>query len=637
MCGIAGILSVDREVAIDAMKVSVGRMVAAIAHRGPDGEGAWCEPGVALGHRRLSIIDLTHDADQPMHSRDGRYVLVFNGEIYNYRELRDELIRTGREFRSASDTEVILEAYAEWGPSCLERFNGMWALALWDRARKRLFASRDRAGKKPFYYTIVDGRFYFASEVKALRALGMRFGADLQAVFDFLTQGTYGHRREAGFLTGVQQLPPGHSLVVEPGGIPELSRYWSLPVVAEHDRLPYDAAFRSRFRDVLSDAVKLRLRSDVPVGATLSGGLDSSALVLLMNEQRTTHPLHVFTSLYPGTSCDETPYFDAVAERLACPVIHRVAPNGDEWREMLLSVLDHQEEPFGDTSIFAHFNLMRAAREAGIPVVLSGQGGDELLLGYDSMVSAYLGHLLRTGRLRSAMSEIDQYARSPGRSKSSVLRGAMRHLLPLELRDLARRNYVHRRGDILTAHARRGVILRRFAPRDGRADIDTYIAQVFERFALPHLLHYDDRNAMAFGVEGRMPFLDHRLVELVFAAQYEALFHGGMTKRVLRESLDGLLPPLVIARRDKIGFYTPLAAWMRANAQWIESFMSRDRLNSVGLVNASRYRERLIELREGNDGAELDVWRGFIVHLWLERCDVDIASIRHVEECLASA
>ena len=621
MCGIAGIVNASE--ANGSAPAMAARMAAVLAHRGPDDEGCWAEPLVALGHRRLSIIDLTPAGRQPMVDQTGRYVLVYNGEIYNYRELREELAARGHRFRSATDSEVLLCAYREWGAAALARLNGMWAFAIWDRERRELFAARDRAGKKPFYFaTDATGNLYFASEIKALRAAGLRFGIAAQAAFDFLTQGTYGHLGETGFFDGVRQLPAGHFMVVRPGEEPVLTRYWRLPAIPDRDRLPYDETFRSRFRDLLTDAVRLRLRADVQVGATLSGGLDSSTIVLLMDRIRGGEPLHLFTSLYPGSVCDESPYFEAVAARVRRPVVHRVTPPAAQWREQLLRVLDHQEEPFGDTSIVAHYHLMEASRAEGVPVILSGQGGDELLLGYPSLVQAYLGSLLAGGRVAEAVREIRRWSRGVGSSTSRVMRAAIAHSVPLPLRDRMRQRFVRGRAAMTTPRLRGAVSFRRFAATEGRTSIDSYISQMFTRFSLPHLTHYDDRNAMAFGVEGRMPFLDHRLVELVFNVRREALFHNGFTKRVLRESFDDLLPEVVRQRRDKIGFYTPLAAWLRGSEAWIRGFMTRDRMEHVGVLRHDWYAPRLSALLRGDHSAELDVWRGFVFHLWADRFDL---------------
>src|SRR5688572_10234396 len=346
MCGIAGVVR-GRDASI-ALESIVEKMVCTLEHRGPDDRGVWVDDDIALGHTRLSIIDLSARGRQPMEDASHRYIVAFNGEIYNYVEVRAELEALGHEFRTQTDTEVLLEGFAQWGSDVLPRLNGMWAFAIWDRRTRSLFAARDRVGKKPLYYHVDDtGALRFASEIRALRAVGVPLRLNAQAGFDFLTQGTYRHLEGESFFADVRQLPAGHFLVAKPSGAFDVERYWDLPRVSLHERVPYDEAFRHRFRHTLTDAVALRLRSDVPVGATLSGGLDSSTIVLLMDQLGRGEPIHLFTSLYPGTTHDETPYFDAVVERLARPVVHRVTPDTQAWPDLIGRVLDAQEEPFG--------------------------------------------------------------------------------------------------------------------------------------------------------------------------------------------------------------------------------------------------------------------------------------------------
>ncbi len=618
MCGIVGIVG---ERSLGAPEGSLEPLVAELRHRGPDACGIWASAGVALGHTRLSIIDLSDTGCQPMHGASGRWTLVYNGEVYNYVELREQLRDRGHEFRGGSDTEVVLAALIEWGESALERFNGMWALALWDAERQELFVSRDRAGKKPLYYTsLPDGAFAFSSEITPLLMLGAKISIDRQAAFDFLTQGTYGHLEGRTFFDGIQQLPAAHCARIRPGGQLFVRRYWDLPSVPPADRLRYDDTFRRQFRDLMTDAVRMRLRSDVPVGATLSGGLDSSTIVLLVDELTGGAPFHVFTSLYPGTKHDETRYFDAVVDVMRNPIVHRAQPDDSRWREDLLRVLRHQEEPFGDTSILAHFTLMRAAREAKVPVVLSGQGGDELLLGYPSMVTAYLGSQLAGGRA-SALREMWHWAPVVGMARTTALRNMLGAALPINARDRIRQRFVQRMAERVTSPLRDNVSFRRFMA-DDRDPLSSYLRQVFTRFSIPHLTHYDDRNAMAFSIEGRMPFLDVRLVELMFSVESKALFADGFTKRVLRDSFSELLPPSVRARRDKVGFYTPMAAWLTTHASWVSEVMSRERLEAVGVLVPEWYAGRLAKLSVGGTEAALDVWRGFIFHLWADRFGV---------------
>lgn len=617
MCGIIGIVGADARAADERLH----QVIAELRHRGPDASGVWTSSRVALGHTRLSIIDLSDTGCQPMHGATGRWTMVYNGEVYNYIELREQLRDRGHQFHGESDTEVVLAALIEWGESALDRFNGMWALALWDAERQELFVSRDRAGKKPLYYTTLpDGAFAFSSEIKPLLMLGAEIAIDRQAAFDFLTQGTYGHLEGRTFFEGIQQVPAAHCGRVRPGGQLVVRRYWDLPNVPLADQLPYDETFRRRFRDLMTDGVRLRLRSDVPVGATLSGGLDSSTIVLLVDQLTGGAPFHVFTSLYPGTTHDETRHFDAVVGAMRNPIVHRAQPDDSRWREDLLQVLRHQEEPFGDTSIFAHYTLMRAAREAKVPVILSGQGGDELLLGYPSMVTAYLGSELARGRV-AALREMWHWAPVAGMARSTALRNMFGAALPLNARDRIRQRFVQRMGERVTSSLRDNVSFRRFVA-DDRDPLSSYLRQIFTRFSIPHLTHYDDRNAMAFSVEGRMPFLDVRLVELMFSVDRKALFANGFTKRVLRDSFSDLLPPSVRLRQDKVGFYTPMAAWLTTHRSWVSEVMSRERLEAVGVLVPEWYAARLATLSAGGTEAALDVWRGFIFHLWADRFGV---------------
>jgi len=628
MCGIAGILAATPRQR-EWFDARIAPMTQSLVHRGPDACGFWADDAVAFGHRRLSIIDLSDAGRQPMHDDMRRFTLIYNGELYNYAELRRELAARGCRFQSQTDSEVLLYAYREWGAAALDRCNGMWAFAIWDSTRRELFAARDRAGKKPFYYTRdADGNLFFASEIKAFRAIGMRFDLEPQAAFDFLSQGTYGHLHGKGFFTGVDQLPAGHCMTVHAGEAPVVRRYWELPVVRRCDRLPYDDNFRRRFRELFEDAVRVRLRADVPVGATLSGGLDSSTIVGVVDRLTNGAPMHIFTSLYPGSRHDETPYFEAAVARLKQPIVHRVTAPSANLRGDILRVLDHQEEPFGDTSILAHFHLMRAAREAGVPVILSGQGGDELLFGYPSMVHAYLGDLLGRGHPVRAWREARQWITGANIGARGVVAAAVAHALPLGLRDRLRRRYVHGLGAVASESLRDSVSLSRFEIDSRRDSLDDYAAQVFTRFAIPHLVHYDDRNAMACSIEGRMPFLDHRLVDLLFTVDYDALVNHGTTKRVLREAFADVLPDVIRRRRDKVGFHTPLASWLRGETAWIRDTLREERVGELGVADASRVRAHIAALVAGDDRSALPVWRALVLHLWAQRFDVSYAGAR---------
>ncbi|MGH3129572.1 MAG: asparagine synthase (glutamine-hydrolyzing), partial [Gaiellaceae bacterium] len=418
MCGICGVVALGRPGDAE----TVERMASELDHRGPDGRGEFNDENVALGFRRLAIIDLSDAGMQPFASEDGRMRLLHNGEVYNYRELRAELEAKGHRFRSATDTEVILAAYREWGERCVERFNGMWALALWDADSRTLFCSRDRFGVKPFYYRHHGGRFAFASELKAFRADPQTpLEANERAVRDYIEQGYLDHTEET-FFAGIVRLPPAHSLTFGPAGLRRW-RYWRL---APREPEPGDPA--PRLRELFLDAVRLRLRSDVPVGTCLSGGIDSSAIAcgvdhLLRTEAENARPVgerqRTFTAWFADPGFDERPYAEAVVERIRADA-HWISFTDSDVVASLPAIVEAQDEPFGSTSIVAQWYVMRAASEAGLKVMLDGQGADEVLAGYHGYLGAYYADLLTHGRLAELRGELGAYRRLHGASARTV-------------------------------------------------------------------------------------------------------------------------------------------------------------------------------------------------------------------------
>jgi asparagine synthase (glutamine-hydrolysing) len=397
MCGIAGIVG-RRQV----NGAAVQAMTRLLEHRGPDGEGFWrSDDGrVVFGHRRLAIVDLSDAAAQPMHDVTGRFVLTYNGEIYNYIELRTELRALGARFATSSDTEVILEAYRAWGSACVERFNGMFAFALFDTTTGILFCARDRFGEKPFLFGEGDGFFAFASEYKSLLALReLPIEIDDNAIIDFLDQSRQGldDRRETVF-RGVFQLLPGEALELHVADLERNTwRYWSIQP-ARSDAQPSLEDAASTFRDLLTDSIRLRFRSDVAVGSCLSGGLDSSAIVVLARSiigPKT--PYHAFTGRFPDTAADEGRFAAMVATH-ANITTHEVAPSGRDFLTELPRFMWHNELPVGSSSQYAQWSVFRIAREAGITVLLDGQGADELLGGYEQYFINYLSNLRAAGR-----------------------------------------------------------------------------------------------------------------------------------------------------------------------------------------------------------------------------------------------
>ena len=597
MCGLAGMVDFDQP----PERQVVERWLDDLAHRGPDGRGVFVDDAACLGHLRLAIIDLSDAGLQPM--ADGELQLLHNGEIYNYVELREELATKGHRFRTATDSEVILAAYREWGERCVERFNGMWAFCIWDARRQTLFCSRDRLGVKPFYYRVDGARLSFASEPWPLR----RGETNLRAVHDYLEQG-YLDEGDETFFTGVFRLPPAHSLTFGAEGL-RLRRYWSL----EPGKPPADAV--ETVRETVLDAVRLQLRSDVPVGTCLSGGIDSSSIAVAVAHLGHEHQKTV-TAYFEDAGFDERPFARAVVDQIGAEP-HWVTFDAAQLASDLPSIVQAQGEPFGSTSICAGWYVMRAAREAGLTVMLDGQGGDEIFAGYRASFGYRLADMIRSGRVVDAAGELRAFAGRHGAPWAAVAL-ATPHV-PERLR-LAARGRLRGSSSLVGPALREGAA----APtRNGSAFPDRLRRQLellLTARGLPELLRYEDRNSMAHSLEARVPLLDHRLVELAFSLPGDELIRKGETKSVLRRALRDLLPPKVAARRDKLGFVTPESRFMRGAlgdlaADVFASGSFRDR----GFVDARAASRRLERHRRGEVTGGMELWRALNLELWARR------------------
>ncbi len=648
MCGIAGVVQVEGR-PLDGQLLEA--MTNSMRHRGPDGEGyVLLAPNhrekpfsvtgslrravggqvgnysVGLGHQRLAIIDRTALGHQPMGTEDGLLWITYNGEVYNAPELRRELTQLGHRFRSSSDTEVVLESYRRWGTNCLPRLNGMFAFAVWDGRNNLLLCARDRFGIKPFYYLWDGRRFLFASEMKALlQDSSVRPKPHQRAVFDYLCQSRQDHTTET-FFENIRQLAPGSWMTIkpEPDSSGSQTSWWHLP----EDNLtisPDEAA--ARMRALMEDSVRLQLRADVSVGSCLSGGLDSSTIVCLMSRLlREGHPLTV-SSCHQDPRFDERPYIRAVLAKTGADNLE-VFPDPVSLFGQLPRVLWHQEEPFANTSVLAQWDVMRTAGEAGVKVLLDGQGADELLCGYPGYLGSRLADLLRTGRWSTAGREFVSWRRVHGGLPPTAVAGLARGLLPDALTGWIRtratgetswmdRNFAKQFGpggggrdqNGLSSHGHGSVL---------RAHIVRSVIQ-----DLPALLHYEDRNAMAFSVEARVPFLDHRLVQWLVTLPPELKLREGVTKVLLREAMKGVLPETVRQRPDKMGFVTPQDHWLRV--VWrpqIETMLASESMQSRPYWRASALPQLYREYCEGKLALGPALWRWVCLESWLRRfCD----------------
>lgn len=559
----------------------------ALQHRGPDARGVqtYAAAGgmVHLGHARLSIIDLTDGGRQPMHGADGRYAIVFNGEIYNYKELREELKALGCQFTSDSDTEVLLAAWTIWGRACLPRLVGMFAFAVLDRETATLTCVRDVFGIKPFFYTQEDGDFLFASEAPALVALkSTRAQLNWQRAYDYLVHGDYDSSSET-FFEDVLHLPPGCLVVADLTGrsLSAVQRWWTPSIVERHD-LSFEAA-AERVRENFLHSILLHLRSDVPLGAALSGGVDSSAVVCAMRHVAPEHPIHTFSYIAAGSELNEEKWADLVNHHVGA-IAHKVVVTPQELVRDLDDMIRAQGEPFGSTSIYAQYRVYQLAKEHGITVTLDGQGADEMLAGYNGYPGPRLRSLLETGHGVQALRFLKAWSQWPGRSTATGIKLAVAEMtdgaLYQALRRLSGREAMPLwiRGEAL---AQRDVSLRH--PRQ-RPELDECGRRVMAELAhsltkrgLSSLLRHGDRNSMRFSIESRVPFLTLEQAELLLSLpEHYLISQGGETKSVFRAAMRGIVPDAILDRKDKIGFQTPEYLWLTSMAATVRQWLQVD-------------------------------------------------------------
>ncbi|MFA4877235.1 MAG: asparagine synthase (glutamine-hydrolyzing) [Methanoregula sp.] len=599
MCGIAG------QYCLDGGSPDTGllsEMSGRLTHRGPDGEGTRIRGSVGLVHRRLAIIDLSLEGLQPMTSEDGTLWIVFNGEIYNFIELREELVSKGHRFHSQSDTEVILHAYEEWGEECLPRFNGMWAFAIHDEKTGTLFCARDRFGIKPFYFTTVGGSFLFASEIKALLAHpGAGTRPNVPVLGTFLAWGVQDHSGETMF-EGIFQLPPAHAMKVTVSGPEAPFRYWDVKVSDTiRDNVPDDEV-AARLRTLLEDATRIHLRSDVAVGTCLSGGIDSSTLTVLINQLiRNESPASVgaqqktFSAVFSDKRFDESRYIDEIVTATGVDA-HRTVPSPGELWDDIDRLVYLQDEPFGSLSIYAQYCVMRLAKE-NVKVVLDGQGADELLGGYLAYQGSYIRGLLASLHGWTALMEGIGSLRHHG----GFFRSALKQLL---------------------VRRRRRTLLKCPAPAVNRygGSLPVVLHRELISTNLPALLHYEDRNAMGFSMESRVPYLDVRLVEYLASLPENQKIRGGITKIALRNAIRGIVPESIRCRMDKMGFVTPEEVWMKEDLRpFVLEVISSDEFAGRSLWNADEVIRNYLSFLEGKTAYSPEIWRIICTELWLRK------------------
>ncbi len=561
MCGIAGILTVSTARDTGRFSRELAAMTAAIAHRGPDGEKFWNndQAQVFLGHRRLSVIDPSPAAAQPMQYAE-RFTIIYNGEIYNYKELRADLQSLGYQFRTNSDTEVILAAYQEYGSRCLAKFDGMFAMAIWDNKTSSLFLARDRMGEKPLFFTWHEDRFLFASEMKALWAVGISRVPDPHQVLLYLGSGVTGIPLALSqtFYQGIFQLPPAHSALLRISDIPDqeltLDRYWDL----ERSEM---FSNESSFRTLLKESVRKRLRSDVPVGSSLSGGIDSSTVAALVRELGIGNWTG-FSAIFPGFEKDESAFIRMLCSQLEIRSI-TCSPGVDELLSGLDRMLYHQEAPVESASALVQYNVMELAARKGVTVLLDGQGADELLGGYESYIHWFLQEQWRSGKRGVFSRELRSFKENgwkggwgwSNRLAALFPQAAQEQLIKKQA------NQIRRIPHLNQEYSNSG-----FRKQDLYKPLVTSLQDILyfdlTMGRLPELLRYADRNSMAFGREIRLPYLEPELMQAAFSMPSYMKMRNGYSKWVLRHAMSDELPESIAWQKRKIGYEPPQAAWM---------------------------------------------------------------------------
>jgi asparagine synthase (glutamine-hydrolysing) len=642
MCGICGIAArPESRQRIDEAVIT--RLRDTLEHRGPDGAGLWLEPGVGLGHRRLSIVDLS-GGHQPMTNEDGTVQIVFNGEIYNHRDLRPKLVRRGHTYRTASDTETIIHLYEEFGAQCVTHLRGMFAFAIWDGAKKELLLARDRLGVKPLYYSLADdGTIFFASEIKALLA-----ARAVQPELNYAALSDYAANRapsgEETLYRGIRRLLPGHTLVWRAGQV-TISRYWDVSFAKPVEARSEDEMIE-QFSELFREAVRLRLMADVPLGMFLSGGIDSSAIAAVMSELA-SEPVKTFSVAFAERESNELGYARQVARAFGTDHYDMIV-SPDRFFAALPELVWHEDEPIAHPSSVPLFFVSRLAAEH-VKVVLTGEGSDELLGGYEkyrktiyNLRLSRLYHKTVPASLRLRLSRALEGL--PGTAPLHRLKRTFLCLAP-ELEGIYFDNFaVFTRAmqqRLFTPQARERIGGRspyraafdHLRTSDAETLLDQLLATDLKTY-LHELLMKQDQMSMAASLESRVPFLDHRLVEFAAALPTEMKLRGLTTKYILRRAMKGKLPPPILKRR-KLGFPTPVGAWLRG--QWshiLDEFVLSARARQRGVFDPDFACELVARHRAGEDHTER-LWTLINFEIWQRRCfDGEAVRVSHpVKSC----
>lgn len=603
MCGISGIYNFSST----ASKANICEMIKNSRHRGPDGEGYFIHNNIALGHTRLSIIDLSNNANQPFVSLDQNYIIVFNGEIYNYLELRKELEKDFV-FRTESDTEVLLNSYIKWGEEALHKFNGMFAFAIYNKNTGDLFCARDRFGVKPFYYFLNESKFIFASEPNAIISiLDDKVNPNGQQIYDYLIHNRTDYDNST-FFKEIKKLLHGHKLSIK-NNVLNIKKWYDLAI---QTNCAYVSS--SEYLKGLTDSIKLRLRSDVPVGLTLSGGLDSSSIASILSEKLNRPDIHTFSAVYgAGKKGDESKFIDLYEQIL--PNRHLIYPKVKEFLEDMDDFINTQQEPVGSSSIYASYKIMKEANMK-VKVMLNGQGADEALAGYHDMFGNYFLELFKKFKWCSLFTEVVSYIK---KHKSVYgIKAFVFFLLPKKLQSKIR---INNKGFVENSFVKKYSDSSQIPQKIyGSKSLNSVLIDHFE-YKLEHLLKWDDRNTMRFGIEARNPFLDYNLVENSIHSASSFKIKNGFTKKIFRDAMSGILPDKIRLRIDKVGFETPEDEWFRTEGfkELIFGILNSESFASRKIIDIDKAKSLYNLHLSGKINISREIWKWINLEMWMRK------------------
>lgn len=622
MCGIVGGWWIDP---VDNLESKIKKALVQLKNRGPNDSGFILNKNknnsVALGHTRLSIIDLSTGGHQPMISSDKRYSMIFNGEIYNYLELKLELIELGASFFTESDSEVLLKSWEFWGEECLIKLDGMFAFVIYDNVEQSFFCARDAFGVKPFYYEIDDNSFIFSSVLPSVLALRNKTNKpDLQRAYDYLVFSDYDSNRDT-FIENVKQLRPAESLYIKIGkpNTLEIKTWWN-PENIKEQKISFQSAVL-KVKNQFFKNIKLQLRSDVSLGVALSGGIDSSAVVCCIRELLPESKIHTFSYLSEKEELSEKKWVDIVNKHVNA-VSHEVSPSGDSLSADLMKMVHAQGEPFGSTSIYAQYSVFKLAAEAGITVTLDGQGADELLAGYNGYPGQRLQSMIEKRKYIEAFFFMKNWIKWPNRSWKVGIMSYLGVILSKRAYDFFRRftlksafpawlnnSYLENNGVQLTENR----LLSNSKNIGSR--VTEHLKYSLNKRSLPSLLRHADRNAMNFSIESRVPFLSIELAELLLSLPEEYLIsQKGETKSIFREAMRGVVPDEILDRKDKIGFATPEKEWLLQMESFLRESLSLS-LN-ISFINTVELKTEFNQIMSGQKKFSWQVWRWVNYCIW---------------------